>query len=120
MKKLLCVIALMALLITPTHAEDTNVGYRKIATPTISLPADTITDVGQYFPSICNGYGVNVFGADVIANEPDNLATGTLYIGTKIKSESTMYWTNTKQGYKPVLHLCPLANAVATATLFCW
>lgn len=103
---------------------DRNTGYMDItgatsASFTISLPADAITDIGAYVPVGCKGFAVHAWGSDIILNDDGQLATGSIYVGDKIASGSSMKWEGKKAGAVN-LHGAPNGTSAATVTLTLW
>jgi hypothetical protein len=142
MKRLLSVILMSLLLaVTAVYAEqpDINSGFLKLATATVTISPGAVTDLlftepsssttwlaanpgGQWIllPSRCRGFQINAFGGDMIIGHPEQIATGTIYVGVKIASGTSMKWENLSPDQSVIKFRIYMNGTAGTATLAAW
>lgn len=144
MKRLLSAL-LISLLVCPVWADsavqqDSNAGFLKLATATITVSTDAVTDFmitapssptawlaanpsGQYIllPEQTRGFLINAIGGDMVIGHPEQVATGTDYVGVKIPAGTSFKWES-RNPSQSVLKFRLYMNSVATgtATLAAW
>lgn len=100
MKKFLLTFLLMILSVSISFAQfktpnsvqtDQNNGYIDLtaASTSVSLAADETLNLNTILPRNTKGFKFNVFNGDVIVCGPDQVSTGTMYIGDLVASGTT-------------------------------
>lgn len=142
MKRLWSVIILSLLMAgTVVYAEqpDINSGFLKLATATVTISPSAVTDLlfaapssptawlaanpgGQWIllPNRCRGFQINAFGGDMIIGHPDQIATGTVYVGVKIASGTSMKWESLSPDQSVIKFRIYMSGTAGTATLAAW
>jgi hypothetical protein len=144
MKRLLSAL-LMGLLVCPVWADsavqqDSNAGFLKLATATVTVSRSAVTDLmitepssttawlaanpsGQWIllPEQTRGFLINAIGGDMIIGHPDQIATGTNFVGVEIPSGTSFKWESRSAGQTAVkFRLYMKSAATGTATLAAW
>lgn len=133
---------LMVVLLAPAafciSDEEQNAGYLHFTTAIYTIRPDAITYIYreapasdttwlaghpncQYIvlPKVCRGFSISAFGGDLLLGHPSDLATGTVYVGTKIAENSSLKWEDLDLDQKTVVFGL-IANEASTATAtFC-
>lgn len=75
---------------TPTSVQtDQNWGYLDLATHSVTIAADETLNMKEILPYYAKGFKFNLFGGDVLVCSPDNISTGSLYLGDLVASGTT-------------------------------
>jgi hypothetical protein len=69
-----------------------NFGYKKIATPTITLDNITPVDLADYLPEGTLGFELRAVTGSFIINHPENIATGTNRLGHLVEEGGSFVW----------------------------
>ena len=142
MQRILSVMLISLLMAgTVVYAEqpDINSGFLKLATATVTISPDVVTDLlftepssntawlaanpgGQWIllPNRCRGFQVNAFGGDMIVGHPEQVATGAVYVGVKIASGTSMKWENLSPDQSVIKFRIYMNGTAGTATLAAW
>lgn len=145
MKRILIAALLMGTLAGSLWADtavqqDSNAGFLKLATATITVSRSTVTDLmitapssstawlaanpgGQWvlLPEQTRGFLINAIGGDMIIGHPEQIATGTNYVGVKIPSGTSFKWESRSAGQSAIkFRLYMNSAATGTATLAAW
>lgn len=72
-------------------------------------------------PRGTKGFTMTAFGADMIINHPTDLATGTIYVGTKVANGSVFKWES-RRPEQSTINFAVMVNGtgLATATFTAW
>ena len=68
-----------------------NFGYKKIATPTVTIN-NTIIDLADYLPAGTIGFKIRCASGSFVIGHPDNIATGTNRVGDLVSAGEIYQW----------------------------
>ena len=72
-------------------------------------------------PARTRGFTVTAFGGDMIIGEPETLATGAVYVGTKIASGTAFKWESLSPDQRTIKFGIKMnGSAAGTATFCAW
>lgn len=70
-----------------------NFGFKKVATPTITLDASETLVLSDYLPASCLGFELRAASGSFIIGHPDNVASGTDRVGRIVPQGGTYSWS---------------------------
>lgn len=70
-----------------------NFGFKKVATPTITLDASETLVLSDYLPASCLGFELRAASGSFIIGHPDNVASGTGRVGRIVPQGGTYSWS---------------------------
>ena len=70
-----------------------NFGFKKVATPTITLDASETLVLSDYLPASCLGFELRAASGSFIIGYPDNVASGTDRVGRIVPQGGTYSWS---------------------------
>ena len=70
-----------------------NFGFKKVATPTITLDASETLVLSDYLPASCLGFELRAASGSFIIGHPDNVASGTDRVGRIVTQGGTYSWS---------------------------
>jgi len=150
MKRILIALLFVALIIPTAFCDtavqqDQNAGYLSFATLNSAAATISVSNLAPTFiystapssyatwiaanpgsnyillPSRTKGFTFTAFGADMIINHPTDLATGTIFVGTKVVDGSTFKWES-RRPEQGRINFAVMVNGtgLATATFTAW
>lgn len=88
-----------------------NFGFKKVATPTITLDASETLVLSDYLPASCLGFELRAASGSFIIGHPDNVASGTDRVGRIVPQGGTYSWSGLAGSFKGAI-ICDSDNTV--------
>ena len=80
-----------------------NFGYKKVATPTITINDVTQVDLNNYLPAETLGFELRAASGSFIINHTDSIATGTSRVGRLVTAGETFVWNGLAGSFNGVI-----------------